>query len=110
MPRESTMILTPKRRRSLRVHLETTLPVNINGIRGGSASVRDLAIGGAFIEVDRKLKVGDTIHLEIPAGSKSFQAEALVRNVTSEGVGVEFVNMTGENHQQLRFLITNLLK
>jgi hypothetical protein len=110
MSKQSTMTLTHKRRRSLRVHLETLLPAYVNGIRTGTARVRDLAIGGAFLEMGRKLKVGESIHLEIPAGLQSFQCDGIVRNVTPEGVGIEFVRMKPEDRQQLRFLITKLLE
>jgi hypothetical protein len=110
MSKQSTMTVTPKRRQSLRVHMETLLPAYINGARGGTARVCDLAIGGAFVEMGPHLKEGDSIHLEIPAGSQSFKSDAIVRNVTPEGVGIEFVGMKPEERQQLRFLITKLLE
>jgi len=71
--------------------------------------VRDLALGGAFLETEQHLVVGESVRLEIFAGLIHFQSAATVRNVTSEGVGVEFVRMNAEDRKLLRLLITKLL-
>jgi hypothetical protein len=110
MAKQATMTEAPRRRRSLRVHLETTLNAYISGARRGTARVRDLALGGAFLETELKFAVGDLIHLEILSGSPHFQSEAKVQNILPEGIGIEFLQMKPEDHALLRLLITELLK
>jgi hypothetical protein len=50
------------------------------------------------------------MHLEIRAGLRKIQSTAVVRNVTPNGVGVEFVHMKPEDRERLRRLVTQLLK
>jgi len=103
------MTTTPGRRNSLRVHLETPLAATLTGARRGTARIRDLALGGAFLETDQNLAVGDSVHLEIHAGLRAIQSAATVRSVTPHGFGVEFVNMKPEDRKLLRGLITEML-
>jgi PilZ domain-containing protein len=103
------MTTAPSRRRSLRVHLETNLRASITGARRGTARVRDLAIGGTFLETEQHFAVGDSMHVEILTGSQPFESDAIARNVTPLGVGIEFVEMKTEERELLRLLITNLL-
>lgn len=109
MANQSTMTASPRRRRSLRVHLDTSLPASITGARRATAYVRDLALGGAHLETETQFTVGDSVTVEILAGSPHFRSNAIVRNVTPEGVGLEFVQMEPEDHELLRLLITELL-
>ena len=80
-------------RRYLRAQLRTPLQATIVGAKGGTARVRTIALGGAFLESDQRWVVGDTLHLEIRAGLRKIQSTAVVRNVTTTGTGVEFVHM-----------------
>lgn len=109
MSRHSITTVTPKRRGSLRVRLEAQLIVTISGAITGSARVRDLGLGGAFLEIERDLAVGDSLHLKIPAGLETFESDATVRIVTPEGVGVEFVRTTPQEAKLLRHLLAELL-
>jgi hypothetical protein len=109
MSKQSTMTAEHRRRQSLRVHLETTLHASISGDRRGTGRVRDLAVGGAFLETEQHFEANDSIHVEISSGSQSFQSDAKVRNITSLGIGIEFVEMKPDEREHLRLLITGLL-
>lgn len=110
LSRRSITTLSPARRGSLRVRVETLLIVTITGALTGSARIRDLGLGGAFLETDRHLEVGDSLHLKIPAGLERFESDAMVRSVTPEGIGVAFVRTTPEDLKVLRRLLTELLE
>jgi PilZ domain-containing protein len=109
LAKASATTLTSQRRRSLRVHLDKILHAAFTGTRRGRARVRDLAIGGVFLETDVKFAVGDPIHVEILSGAKPFECDAIVRNVTRTGIGVEFVEMKPEERDLLRLLMIDLL-
>jgi hypothetical protein len=97
-------------RRYLRVNLDDPLSAVISGARGGSARVRTISLGGAFLETDQRLAAGDSVHLEIKSGLRKIQCTAVVRNVGHHGSGVEFVHMKAEDRERLRRLVTQLLK
>ena len=95
-------------RRYLRVRLQSALPATITGARSGAARVRVLALGGAFLETDVRLTVGDSMQLEFRTGVRKIQSTAVVRNVMTNGAGVEFVHLKAEDRERLRRLITQL--
>jgi hypothetical protein len=97
-------------RRYLRVDLETPISAMIAGARGGSAQVRTISLGGAFLETQQRLAVGDSVNLEIKSGLRKIQCTAVVRNVGHHGSGVEFVHMKAEDRERLRRLVAQLLK
>jgi hypothetical protein len=97
-------------RRYPRVHLQAPLPASITGARTGTARVRTVALGGAFLETDHRLVVGDSVQLEFRAGLRRIQSTAMVRNVTPNGFGIEFVHMKAEDRERMRRLIAQLLK
>ncbi|HLJ24639.1 MAG TPA: HEAT repeat domain-containing protein [Candidatus Acidoferrales bacterium] len=97
-------------RRYFRARLQPPMQAAILGARGGSARVRVLALGGAFLETDQRLAVGDTMQLEIKNGLRKIQSTAVVRNVTATGAGVEFVHMNARDRERLRRLLAQLLK
>ena len=97
-------------RRYLRVRVQPPMQAAITGTRGGSARVRVLALGGAFLETDHRLAVGDSMQLEIRTGLRKIQSTAVVRNITATGAGIEFVHMKPRDRERLRRLITQLLK
>jgi hypothetical protein len=108
--RSKSIVAHSRPRRYLRVHLQTPLPAAITGARSGAARVRTLALGGAFLETGQHLVVGDSVHVEIRAGLRRIQSTAMVRNVTPNGTGVEFVHMKPGDCKRLRRLVTKLLK
>jgi len=97
-------------RRYPRVHLPTPLAASITGARTGAAHVRTLALGGAFVETDNRLVVGDSVQLEFRVGLRRIQSTAMVRNVTPNGFGLEFVHMKARDRERMRRLIAQLLK
>ena len=86
------------------------MQASITGTHSGSARVRVLALGGAFLETDRRLAVGDSMQLEIRTGLRKVQSTAVVRNITATGAGIEFVHLKPRDRERLRRLITQLLK
>jgi hypothetical protein len=97
-------------RRYLRVRLQPPLQAAITGSRSGSARVRVLALGGAFLETDVRLAVGDSMQLEIKNGLRKIQSTAVVRNIASNGAGVEFDHLKSRDSERLRRLVEQLLK
>jgi PilZ domain-containing protein len=97
-------------RRYARARLVPALPATITGGRGGAARVRVIALGGALLETDQRLAIGDSMHLEIRVGLRKLQSTAVVRNVTPSGAGVEFVHMKPQDRERLRRLVVQELK
>jgi hypothetical protein len=97
-------------RRYVRAYLQAPLPASIAGARSGSARVRTIALGGAFLETEQRLIVGDSVHVEIRSGLRRIHFTAMVRNVTPSGAGIEFVHMKHGDRELLRRLVTHLLK
>jgi hypothetical protein len=110
LTREVLAPATPRRRRSLRVHIDVSLSVTIVGKRRETGVIREISLGGAFLETNQDLKVGDSLRLEITAGTRRFQSSAIVRNTKEGGAGVEFVRMTDEDRKILRAIMTGLLQ
>ncbi len=73
-----------------------------------NARVQTLSLGGAFLESNRRLNIGDALTVEIKAGLRSFQSTAVVRNITPAGSGVEFVHMKQDDREKLRRYISRL--
>jgi hypothetical protein len=97
-------------RRYARARLVPALPATITGGRGGPARVRVIALGGALLETDHRLTIGDSMQLEIRVGLRKVQSTAVVRNVTPSGAGVEFVHMKPQDRERLRRLLVQELK
>ncbi|HWF37001.1 MAG TPA: PilZ domain-containing protein [Candidatus Acidoferrales bacterium] len=97
-------------RRYLRAHLRTPLPAAIIGARSGVVRVRSLALGGAFLETEQCLIVGDSLQVEIRSGLRRIQSTAMVRNVAINGAGIEFVHLKAGDRERLRRLVAQLLK
>ena len=97
-------------RRYARARMVPALPATITGSRAGAARVRVIALGGALLETDHRLAIGDSMQLEIRVGLRKVQSTAVVRNVTPSGAGVEFVHMKPQDRERLRRLIVQELK
>jgi hypothetical protein len=96
-------------RRYLRAQLHTPIPATVAGTHGGAGRVRTISLGGAFMESDIRLVVGESLQVEMRTGLRRIQSTAVVRNVFSNGAGVEFVHMKAEDRERLRRLVKNLL-
>jgi len=73
--------------------------------RVAAARVRTISLGGALIESERKLAVGDSVQVEIRTGLRSIAGTGVVRNITPGGNGIEFVHMGERDRERLRRLV-----
>jgi hypothetical protein len=82
--------------------------------KGGEQSVsrvRDLNIGGLFIDTPNPPPVGTSITLLFSVPEGEIRGSALVKNMTpGEGMGVQFVAMSQEHAVRLQTLFTRLLR
>lgn len=97
-------------RRYVRVPLESPLRAQIDGAPSGLARVRTISLGGAYLESQRKLAMGDSIKLEVRAGLRKITFTAVVRNIGQDGTGVEFVHMRDEDRERLRKFVQRHLQ
>jgi len=73
--------------------------------------VRDLNIGGLFIDTRTPPPVGASITLLFSVPEGEIRSAAVVRNVTpGEGMGVQFMAMSQEHAVRLQTLFTRLLR
>ncbi len=95
-------------RRYPRYPLDSPLSARIEGKRPMAVQVRTISLGGACFASSRQLQVGDAFPMEIKSGLRTISAMAVVRNVLSNGTGVEFVHMGQEDREKLRRLLRSL--
>jgi hypothetical protein len=74
-----------------------------------AARVRSISLGGAFLESEHSLTVGDHIQVDIRAGLRHIRSTAVVRNVSTGGGGVEFIHMPEGSRERLRRLVRRLV-
>jgi flagellar biosynthesis protein FlhG len=78
--------------------LELVCPVTVEGIQG-AATIRDVSLGGAFLEIDSRtkhqLKVGQKLAMAIklPSEDEPISVKAEVANVRDQGIGCKFLTM-----------------
>jgi len=108
--RTKSSVAHSRARRYLRARVQSPMQAAITGSRSGAGRIRVLALGGAFLETDQRLAVGDSMQLEIRNGLRKIQSTAVVRNITATGAGIEFVHMKPRDRERLRRLVTQLLK
>ena len=95
-------------RRYIRIPLDSTYSAQLEGPRAGTCKVRTISLGGAYLEAQQRLSVGDSLKVEFRAGLHKIQSTAIVRNVSPGGGGVEFVHMKASDRERLRRLINRL--
>jgi hypothetical protein len=108
--RPKSSVANSRTRRYLRARVKPPMQAVITGSRTGTARVRVLALGGAFLDTDQRLAVGDSMQLEIRTGLRKIQSTAVVRNITPTGAGIEFVHLKPRDRERLRRLILQLVK
>lgn len=77
--------------------------------RDDVARVRDLGMGGVFIETKRPREVGSkaNLHFLVPEGQ--IRAEATVRHsVDGRGLGLRFTSVSDEDRRQFASLLVRL--
>jgi hypothetical protein len=100
----------PSRRRSPRVETPDKVWVywKSKGLEDTSR-VRDLSMGGLFVETEKASDVDATIRLDFLVQEGQIRAEALVRHVESgSGLGLKFSALPEEDGRRLTALMTRL--
>ncbi len=95
----------PVPRRYTRVPLDSPLTAQIEGSQMAAVRVRTISMGGAYLQSNRKLAVGDSIKLEIRSGLRKIHSTAVVRNIGPDGGGIEFIHMKEDDREKLRRLV-----
>jgi hypothetical protein len=77
--------------------------------REDTSQVRDLSMGGLFVETEKARDVDATIRLDFLIQEGQIRAEAVVRHVKpGSGLGLKFTALTPEDGPHLTALITRL--
>lgn len=95
-------------RRYPRFPLESPLSARIEGAQPAAARVRTISLGGACLQSNRRLQVGDSFPVEIKNGLRTIHSMAVVRSVMANDSGVEFVHMDSDDREKLRRLLRRL--
>jgi hypothetical protein len=82
------------------------------GLKGReeTSRVRDLSLGGLFVETAKSTAVGASVKLDFLVQEGRIGAEAVVRHVKSSGLGLKLSAMGNEDQKRLRALIARLRK
>lgn len=79
--------------------------------KGASCEVRDLSVGGAFIESDAQLNINDTVTMQLPIFGKEIPVKGVVvhkgAGSARSGYGVQFTD-TKDSHHKIKSLIRTL--
>jgi hypothetical protein len=97
-------------RRYQRIPLASSFSARLAGSVSGPARVHTIGLGGAFVQSAQRMSVGDSLKVEIRTGLRSIQSTAVVRNVSPDGGGIEFVHMKAEDRETLRRVIGRLIR
>ena len=100
----------PSRRRYPRVEKSHGVWVywNCKG-REDTSRVRDLSLGGLFVETEEAREVDATVRLDFLVQEGQIRAEAVVRHVKpGSGLGLRFTALTEEDGPRLTALMTRL--
>ena len=77
--------------------------------REDTSQVRDLSMGGLFVESEEARDVDATIRLDFLVQEGQIRAEAVVRHVKpGRGLGLKFTALTEEDGPRLTALVTRL--
>ncbi|MFN0278608.1 MAG: PilZ domain-containing protein [Pyrinomonadaceae bacterium] len=100
-------------RKHPRVGLKTELWIGQDGIFTRTDEImRDLSIGGAFVQSRQVFSVGSIVSLRftMPNVTNLVTCTAIVRNMeVGDGLGVQFLDLSGENLRQVEIFIENTL-
>ncbi|MGC1187528.1 MAG: PilZ domain-containing protein, partial [Candidatus Acidiferrales bacterium] len=97
-------------RRYQRIPLASSFSARLAGSVSGAARVHTIGLGGAFVQSAQRMSVGDSLKVEIRTGLRSIQSTAVVRNISADGGGIEFVHMKAEDRETLRRVIGRLIR
>ncbi len=102
-----------ERRKHPRVSLRTELWIGQDGIfTRTDETLRDLSIGGAFVESRQVFPVGSILsfRFKVPNATSLISCTAIVRNMdVGNGLGVQFLDLAGESLRQIEQFVANSL-
>ena len=100
-------------RKHPRVGLKTELWIGQEGIFTRTDEIlRDLSVGGAFVQSHQVFPVGSILsfRFKVPNALNLIHCTAIVRNMElGNGIGVEFLDLSGESRRQVELFIDNNL-
>jgi len=64
-----------------------------------------VGLGGMFVRTDKSYPVGTVLPLRLHADGEVVEADCIVRDITPEGFGVEFVKLRGANEDYLKHIL-----
>jgi ATP dependent DNA ligase domain/PilZ domain len=111
LPGELKLQQKPSYPRRFYSRVETRVDVWVYwGLKGReeTSRVRDLSMGGLFVETTKSTAVGASVKLDFLVQEGRIGAEAVVRHVKSGGLGLKLSAMGNEDLKRLRALITRL--
>jgi hypothetical protein len=80
-----------------------------DGVRQEVSRVLDLNIGGLFVTTEHPCALGTSISILLSVPEGEIRGRAVVRNLSSKGMGVEFVELREQDSARLQRLIARLL-
>jgi hypothetical protein len=78
--------------------------------RDETSLVRNLSLGGLFVETAKSAAVGASVKLDFLVQEGPIGAEAVVRHVKPRGLGLKLSAMRNEDQRRLKALIARLRK
>jgi len=98
-------------RRHRRILVPSSRLIRVSGVSGGKKQeiegvVTVIGFGGMFIRTPGELPAGSVLQVLLTDSINTLEAECTVRNVASDGFGVEFTRITHENDQKLKALLS----
>ena len=101
---------SPSRRFNSRIEMNQEVWVcwNCNG-RDDLSRVRDLSLGGLFLETPAVRRIGVTTKLDFLVGEGQIRADAVIRHVVpGRGLGLKFTAVSEQDRQHFAALIRRL--
>lgn len=80
-----------------------------DGGRQEVSRVLDLNLGGLFVTTEHPSTIGTSISILLAVPEGEIRARAVVRNISTKGMGVEFVELREQDSARLQQLIARLV-
>lgn len=106
----SQKVFTPSRRFNSRIAMTQEVWVcwHSNG-RDDISRVRDLSLGGIFIETPSHRAIGSQTKIDFLVGEGQIRSDAIVRHVEpGRGLGLKFTALTEQDRQKFAALMRRL--
>jgi hypothetical protein len=102
-----------ERRKHPRASIQSEVWLGQDGIfTRNPETLRDLSEGGAFIETGQRFSVGSVLSLRftLPGFSRPISCAFAVRSLRGvDGLGIEFLDLSGEDQQHIREFVESRL-